>query len=204
MTQHPLPDPPYDMLMARGLAASRSNDSSAAIRAFQEASAIEPSAALPQFMLGAELAALGDVAQAETALANAVRLAPEFSLARYQLGLLQFSAGRAAVALVTWQPLLTLAPSDPLPYFVKGFEALAQGEFEVALTQFERGLSLNTSNAALSDDIRKVAERIQAMQSAHLAPTTQEPPSADRPSDELAEADTHFLLASYQPKGLAN
>ncbi|WP_017760283.1 tetratricopeptide repeat protein [Pseudacidovorax intermedius] len=205
MLQSPSPNTTYDAIMALGIAASQANDSAAAISAFQEASAVQPAAALPQFMLGAEFAALGDVAQAESAFASAVRLAPDFALARYQLGLLQFSSGRAAVALLTWQPLLTLEqPDDPLPHFAKGFEALARDKFDDALAHFERGLPLNTTNAALPGDIRKVIERINAIKSSHPLPATPEAQAADQAPEAPAEADAHFLLANYQQKGLAH
>lgn len=205
MSQSPSPDITYDTIMAAGVAASQANDSAAAISAFQEASALQPAVALPQFMLGAEFAALGDVAQAESAFANAVRLAPDFLLARYQLGLLQFSSGRAAVALLTWQPLLALEQQDdPLPHFAKGFEALARDELDDSVAHFKHGLSLNTTNAPLSGDIRKVIERINAIQCSHARPTTHEAQGGDQAREAPAEADAHFLLANYQQKGLAH
>jgi Flp pilus assembly protein TadD len=184
----------FDALMSQGMAASQANDGAQAVEWFQKASAAEPAAGLPQFLLGAELASMGNMDQAEAAFANATRLAPDFPMARYQLGLLQFSSGRAAIALLTWQPLLHLPDSDPLPHFVKGFAALAHDRFDEALRHYEQGLTLNTTNDALSGDIEKVIAGIKA-----LAPNTA--PAADGPGERGAESDTHVLLANYQQQG---
>lgn len=194
------PDPTsFDALMSNGMSASQANDGAQAIEWFQKASAAEPSAGLPQFLLGAEYAALGDMNQAEAAFANATLLAPGFPMARYQLGLLQFSSGRAGVALLTWQPLLELPEADPLPYFVRGFAALAQDRFDEALQHYRQGLELNTSNAALSGDIEKVVAGINALEGRAVPQTVQ---SADHESEDAgAEASNHVLLANYQQQG---
>ncbi|MGJ7502510.1 hypothetical protein ACSFBF_19280 [Variovorax sp. ZT5P49] len=193
------PDPTsFDALMSNGMRASQANDGAQAIEWFQKASAAEPSAGLPQFLLGAEFAALGDMNQAETAFANATLLAPGFPMARYQLGLLQFSSGRAGVALLTWQPLLELPEADPLPHFVQGFAALAQDHFDEALQHYRRGLELNTTNAALSSDIEKVIAGINAL-GAHAAPHGEQP--AEPETEAEAESSNHVLLANYQQQG---
>lgn len=183
----------FDALMAAAMAASQANDANRAIEGFERASAVQPSAALPQFMLGAEFAALGDMNQAETAFANATRLAPGFPMARYQLGLLQFSSGRAAVAMLTWQPLLALPQTDPLPHFIHGFAALAQDQFDEALAHYEHGLTLNTTNAALSSDIQKVIDGICSLRHS----TVQSESAEDVPD----ESSAHILLANYQQQG---
>ncbi|WP_440534029.1 tetratricopeptide repeat protein [Variovorax sp. YR566] len=186
----------FDALISQGMAASQANDGMQAIAWFQKASAEEPAAGLPQFLLGAEFAALGDMAQAEAAFANATLLAPGFPMARYQLGLLQFSSGRAAVALLTWQPLLDLPDTDPLPHFVKGFAALAQDHFEEALRCYQEGLALNATNEALSGDIEKVIAGIKAL--------NPDGPIADSQNSSSDGADNHVLLANYQQQGLAH
>ena len=187
----------FDALMSQGMAASQANDGVQAIAWFQRASTAEPGAGLPQFLLGAEFAALGDMARAEAAFANATRLAPGFPMARYQLGLLQFSSGRAAMALLTWQPLLSLPDTDPLPHFVNGFAALAQDRFDEALRHYQQGLILNTSNDALSGDIEKVIAGIKA-----LNPGS---PAADNDQDLSNDGiENHVLLANYQQQGRAH
>lgn len=152
-----------EALLARGVAASQANDSRAAIELFRQACELAPAAGLPQFLLGSEYAAAGDMQAAEGCLANAVLLSPDLVLARYQLGLLQFSSARAAAALVTWQPLAQLPPSTPWPHWVRGFAALAQDEFEQARSHLQQGIALNRENEALNVDVRKVLEGIDAL-----------------------------------------
>ena len=192
------PDPTsFDALIANGVRASQANDGAEAIEWFRKASAVDPSAGLPQFLLGAEFATLGDMGQAEAAFANATLLAPGFPMARYQLGLLQFSSGRAGVALLTWQPLLDLPEADPLPHFVRGFAALAQDRFDEALQHYHQGLERNTSNPALSSDIEKVIAGIRAL-GGQAAPATAQAPAE---AEEEAGSGNHVLLANYQQQG---
>jgi tetratricopeptide (TPR) repeat protein len=190
----------FDQLISSGLAASRTDDSEQAIRFFQQAGVAAPDVGLPQFLLGAEYAALGDMDQAEAAFANAVRLAPDFPLARYQLGLLQFSSGRAAVGLLTWQPLLELPESDPLPHFVNGFSALAQDQLAEALAFCEQGLQRNTSNPALSADIEKVMAGIRVAMARNDGETVtgSEPEVGE---EDAVDASIHVFLANYQQNG---
>lgn len=180
----------YNDLISLGMAASQANDGSQAIEWFRRACATQPTAGLPQFLIGSEFAALGQMNEAETAFANAVLLSPDFPIARYQLGLLQFSSGRAAMALLTWQPLLSLPPTDPLPHFVNGFAALAQDDFTEALRHYRQGLTLNATNDALAGDIGKIIARIEALPAAT--------PGEALPADE---SSTHLFLASYQQQG---
>jgi tetratricopeptide (TPR) repeat protein len=187
----------FDALMAQGMAASQADDAERAIACFQKASATAPEAALPQFLLGAEFAALGDMNAAETAFANATRLAPGFPMARYQLGLLQFSSHRAALALLTWQPLLQLPDSDPLPHFVNGFESLTQDRFEDALRDFQQGIALNTDNGALTSDIEKVIAGVRTLMSGAA-------PEGEITPQPSSESEAHVLLAGYQQRGPAH
>ncbi|WP_390342934.1 hypothetical protein ACFJIS_21280 [Variovorax boronicumulans] len=190
----------FDQLISSGLAASQADDSEQAIRFFQQACIAEQGVGLPQFLLGAEYAALGKVDYAETAFANAVRLAPDFPIARYQLGLLQFSSGRAAVGLLTWQPLLKLPESDPLPHFVNGFSALAQDQFVEALAFYEQGIQRNTSNPALSADIERVMAGIRIAMAENDGEAVAFSESAVNEEDAV-DASIHVFLANYQQNG---
>lgn len=190
-----------------GLGASKANDHERAIDMYVKASAEEPSSGIPHFMMASEFATMGEIEKAEAAFANSILLAPGFSIARYQLGLLQFSSGRAALALVTWQPLLNPSSTEPqaraLAYFVQGYAALAQDDFVSALSHFQTGLTYDTGNQALSNDVLKVVERVQALGAGAKAGKT---------IDEMAEAnsvsnpepvpdnseDSHVLLSAYQ------
>ncbi|MBU1361310.1 MAG: hypothetical protein KKC85_00910 [Gammaproteobacteria bacterium] len=185
----------FEDLMSAGMQSSQEGDCARAVDCFERASAVQPHAGLPQFLLGAEFAAIGRIDDAEAAFANAVRLLPEFPMARYQLGLLQFSSGRAAIALLSWQPLLDLPDTDPLPHLVTGFAALAHDQFDDALRHFRHGLSLNHSNAALSGDIEKVIAGIEALQTPAGA-KADSAPAADPDAD--AESRARALLDNYR------
>jgi tetratricopeptide (TPR) repeat protein len=166
----PTPDTKQaDLLLAQGLAASQAGQSEQAITLWQQASSHVPHAGMPHFLIGSEYAAQGNVRAAETAFANAVLLAPGLSLARYQLGLLLMTTDRMATALVIWQPLLTVSEADPitpaLAQFVRGHAALAQNDFAQAVALFNAGIKLNTTHAPVSDDIRQLIQRIEAVQS---------------------------------------
>ncbi len=174
--------------------ASAQGDSTTAFALFSQAASEQPNSGIPHLLMGAEYAKLGEIDKAESGFANALLLEPGLLIARYQLGLLQLSSARAAVAFVTWEPLLQLDESNPLPHFVRGFKALAHDQFSEASRYFEAGLARNVDNPALSNDIRKVIEKIDAIQAPqHQTLTDAEP--------ETTEADFHFLLSNYQQKG---
>jgi tetratricopeptide (TPR) repeat protein len=183
-----------DELIQEGLAASAAGDSSRALDMFAQASAHAPGAGLPHFLRGSEFAGASDMARAEEAFSMAVLLAPELTIARYQLGLLQFSSARVSAALLTWEPLRALPYEDPLGHFVQGFTSLATDDFAGALAAFERGLACNTSNAPLSDDIRKVMQGVQALQQSAT-------PRAASVAPEQDSAAEHVLLSNYQRQG---
>lgn len=200
-------DPPLSDTLQRALEASARNDTGAALSLLQQAGAEAPSSALPQFLLGAELAQLGRIGEAESAYANAVLLAPDLHIARYELGTLQFTSGRAALALVTWQPLMELPDTDALKLFVKGYAELAQDAFDAALEWFARGMAANTANAALNGNIRLLVAGIAKAKAAN-APAPGVPDAAARPGTgnaaDAAAAEpegSHFLVSNYGRQG---
>lgn len=191
------PDPALSPVLQKALAASAANDSDLAISLFLEAAQQEPNSAVPQFLLGAELAQLGRIAEAEAAYANSVLIAPGWSIARFELGTLQFTSGRAAIALLTWQPLLDLPASDPLRLFVDGYAALARDEFDEALGYFQNGIAANQINPPLNSNIQLLIDEINRIRA------TRNPPDADTDVavSEEENADSHFLISNYQNQG---
>lgn len=178
--------------LQRALEASARGDSTAALALLEQAVLEQPDSGMPYFLMGSELAALGQMEQAELCLARAVLLAPRFPLARYQLGLLQFSSGRAALGLASWQPLLELGADSALPHFVQGFAALAGDRFAQARAHFEAGIAVNTEHPAVSQDIRKVLAALDA-----------QAPQQGGEAAQAAEAapSSHVLLANYRSEG---
>lgn len=182
----------FDAFMEEGLGASRLDDVDSALQSWESACAMSPHSALPHFMMGAEYAQSGRLAEAEAAFANAVVLAPRFDTARYQLGLLQFTSGRAAVAHVTWEPLFVLPESHALRCFVDGFSALARDDFVSALARFADGMSANHENPPMNADIARVVEAIHRLLSGR---------SASEAGNDASAEDVHVLLASYRQQG---
>ena len=187
-----------DTLIQQGLAASQAERVDEALALFHQAAQRAPGSGLPHFLIGAELAQMGRMDEAETAYANAVLLAPELDMARYQLGLIQFTSGRAALALVTWGPLFQRPPESALQRIVHGFAALAQDEFAPALACFREGMALNHDNPALNRDLQMMIDRILAQTGqAAAAPAT---PVADA-EESADEQGLHVLLSNYQRQG---
>lgn len=193
----------YQHLMQQALAASRTDDTSTAIRLWTDASRCEPHAATPHLLLGAEFAQCGRIEEAEAAFANAILLSPTLLIARFQLGLLQFTGGRVGVALLTWQPLLQADADGPLSQFVQGFAALAQNHFEKALAAFSAGIALNVDNAPLNADIRMIIARITGLMTAG-APTKASVAIPEQSAKSEQKSEEHILLANYQQYGLPN
>lgn len=178
-------DKAFDSLIAEALAASREGRPEAALALFARASERNPASGLPHFLAASEHAAAGEVEAAEASFANALLAAPAFSLARYQLGLLQFSSGRPAVALLTWEPLLESTGAGALAHFVRGFASLAQDQLAQALVHFRAGLACPDAPAAVSADIVKVIDAVDALTG-----------SGSNTRDGSGEA-SHVLLEGY-------
>lgn len=184
-----------ESLLQQGIEASLNNDQPLAIKYFQLCAQAAPQAAQPHFLLASEFAASGQIDKAEQSFTNAVLLAPDVSLYRYQLGLLQFSSNRVSAALLTWSPLLELEHDSPYPNFVLGFIELSQDHFAHAREHFERGIAQNDLIPALSDDIEKILQGIDAAQSLEVR---QEPESTEVTDDD---APNHLFLSNYQQEG---
>jgi Flp pilus assembly protein TadD len=186
-----------DGLIQRGMAASQAHRVDEALALFQEAARLVPGSGLPHFLIGAELAQLGRMDEAEGAYANAVLLAPALDMARYQLGLIQFTSGRAALALVTWGPLFQHSPDSALQRIVHGFAALAQDDFPAAAACFREGMALNLDNADLNRDLQLMLDRIEAHTNAAA-------PASGQPALQEGSAEgqgLHVLLSNYQQRG---
>jgi tetratricopeptide (TPR) repeat protein len=188
-------------LMQQAIRASQSKDSDTALSLFQQASQAEPGSPLPHFLMGAELAQLGRMTEAEAAYARAVILAPDFSIARFELGVLQFVTARPAIALVTWEALLALPDTDPLKLFVRGYTELMQDAFDDALTYFEQGIVANTTNPALNGNIQLLIAEIHRTRGTQ-GPNATAAAAAEKIADQEELSDNHFLLSNYNQSRL--
>ncbi len=183
----------------QALAASAQQDCDTALLLFMQAIQEEPASAVPHFLMGAELAQLGRMAEAETAYANAVLLAPDAAIIRFELGALQFTSARVAMALLTWQPLLALPGTDPLKLFVLGYAALATDAFDDALDCFKKGIEANHVNAPLNGNIQLLINEILRLRATQDGPSWTSGASAPHSQEETEQM--HFLLSHYQNHG---
>lgn len=149
-------------LLSMAIAASQANKTDEAIHLFQRAAEANPHWAVPHFLLGAELAELNRVNDAQTAMAQALLLDPELHMARFQMGLLQFLDGRTAVALLTWERLHRLDPRHSLQRAVSGFTALSQGQFGIALNLLSEAIHAADADPALAKNLEQLMERIKS------------------------------------------
>lgn len=179
-------------IVQQALQASAVDDTTRAVALFEEAIRLEPSDALPHYLLGVELASAGQVDNAEAAIARALLLDPSLQMARFQLGLLQYTSGRLAIAMMTWQPLAS-GEDSYLQRFVTGFALMAQGDVAGAIASVEAGIAMNDENAPLNGDMHGVIQRLRS-----LPPTT---PGSDEAATSVDSGDQHVLLAGYQRTG---
>lgn len=192
----PAPTKTYAQLIEQGLQASASGDSTEAVALFAQAASMDTSVGAPHFLMGSEFAANGEFDKAEECFVAALLVQPQLSIVRYQLGLLQFTSARIAAAAMTWQPLLQDLPDTHyLHQFVAGYLALANEDIPKALSHFDTGLSKNTENAPLSNDIRLVVTGLQ-----QLGKHTSEETSPASAASEDAQSE-HIFFANYQRQG---
>jgi Flp pilus assembly protein TadD len=189
--------------LQEALQASRDGDPEAAVRLLQQAMREAPTDPLPHFLLAAELAQAGQMAEAEAAYANTVLLAPGFETARFQLGLLQFTSGRASIAMLSWQPLLEQPETNPFRHFVQGFAALAADNFDEAVRCLREGMALNHDNAPLNADMQMMIDRIEPLRSSAAA-TAPEPQAEPSDNESNTAQSHHVLLSNYRQDGPAH
>lgn len=183
--------------------ASTAGDSATAMRLLKQAMSESPPSALAHYLMGAELASSGAMAEAESAMATAVVLDGSLVMARYQLGLLQYTDGRVAMALLTWEPLLSLDESSPLRHLVHGFGLLTDDQLAEARACFQAAFGLSESNRALQSDTLKILERIDHSIGTQSAGAAEDPVHPYTGSENTAEESdlNHVLLSNYQSQG---
>lgn len=115
------------------------------------------------FMRGSVLAGTARPIEAHQSMARAVELAPGYAIARYQLGFFELTSGEAERALSTWGPLLMEREDNYLRVMVEGMTHLIRDEFGPAIAKFERGISLNTENEPLNNDVRLLMGEVRKL-----------------------------------------
>lgn len=120
-----------------------------------------PEDAALRHLLAAEYAQSGNYESAKAEFFHALTLNPGAHVARFQLGLLLLTSGDTTAGVRVWEPLESLADNAPLKLFKRGIEALLRGERALCKRHLLEGISVNTDNPPLNDDIRGILARMK-------------------------------------------
>lgn len=177
-------------LLHLAMEASRMQRHGDAIQYLKDAAAKSPRNARVRFLLGAEHAQIGLLDRAQDDMTAALEIDPGLVPARFQLGLLFLVRARVAEASAAWQPLEALPESDPYLHFKRGLEHLVRDDFAHCQESIEKGLELNTSNAPLNQDMRRIVDEVRSKTQATAGAV---PPAGEQPG--------HVLLSAYTRPG---
>jgi tetratricopeptide (TPR) repeat protein len=118
------------------------------------------------YLMGAMHAEIGMYTLAIEEISKALQLNPDLpTTAPFQLGLLLVTSGEIERGKQVWEILDTNGESDPLYLFKMGLSALIDDQFEAAKDILMQGIELNTTNIALNNDMQRIVENIQQIDS---------------------------------------
>jgi Flp pilus assembly protein TadD len=187
----------FEALIQGALGATRNARLDEAEHLLLKAAGLEPGAAIPHFLMGANFAQAGLNDQAEAAYTSCLSRDPRLEIARFQLGLLQVTSGRPIVAQATWEPLLLLGDSSPLANFAQGFIEILKGDKPAAERFIHRGIALNSKNPSLNEDMRGVLSRLNLAGAAAGTALPADVSALSRDSSKTQEMSEHFLISAY-------
>jgi len=119
-----------------------------------------PAHAMGHYLLAAQHAQLGLFERAESEFRRTAELAPDFAMARFQLGQLLLVKGDAEGAVSQFNAVGDYDPA--LRAYAEGLAALATQQPDTALSALRRGLALPQAVAALTGDMQRLADQLQA------------------------------------------
>jgi len=119
-----------------------------------------PTHFLGHYLLAAQHAQLGLFERAESEFRRVAELAPDFAMAHFQLGQLLLVKGDAEGAVSQFN---AVGDDDPaLHAYAEGLSALGVQQAAAALSALRRGLALPQTVAALTGDMQRLADQLQA------------------------------------------
>lgn len=180
-------------LLQLAMNASTGVDSGSAIAYLKEAVSRADATGAAHYLLGAEYAQIGMYERAVSEMESALALDPALATARLQLGLLWIGAGAVDRAASVLAPLAELAPDDALRHFGAGLCLLIDNQLDQAVARIEQGMALNTSNAPLDQDMRKIIDGIARVRAGAAVPAA----AAPAPAAAAADDTQHVLLSAY-------
>ncbi len=146
-----------------------------------------------QYLLGALHAELGMYERATQEMELALKIDPNMPTARFQLGLLYITSGNIEKSAETWHDLVDLGLDHPLYLFKNGMLDFTNDQFEDCITKLEQGISLNTENEPLNNDMLKVITQSKAALD-RSAPLSNKP-------ETIAETEEHKKVISLSAYG---
>jgi len=126
-----------------------------------------PTLAMGHYLLAAQHAQLGLFERAEGEFRRVTELAPGFAMARFQLGQLLLVKGDAEGAISQFNALCD--EDSALRAYADGLSALAGEQAGAALAALRRGLALPQAVAALTGDMQRLVDQLQAEGAAEAA-----------------------------------
>ncbi|MFT6102061.1 MAG: tetratricopeptide (TPR) repeat protein [Granulosicoccus sp.] len=143
-----------DELFHLGLKEMQNGSSEKAIETLKKCLQQDPKNAKALYLLGALHAEIGMYDRSMVEMKEAIELDNSLTIARFQLGLLHFTSNNTEEAKEIWQGLDELGESEPLFLFKRGLLLSTEGDMKLCIADLEQGISLNTNNDALNNDMR--------------------------------------------------
>ncbi|HEY2345496.1 MAG TPA: tetratricopeptide repeat protein [Xanthomonadaceae bacterium] len=119
----------------------------------------EPGHVYAHYLLAAQHAQLGMMAQAEAGFRAVVAMAPEFAVARFQLAQLLLVTGRAGEARQCFATLL--GHPDAMGAFARALMAAAVDDRDGSIRELQAGLALPQPIPALAADMKRLLAQWQ-------------------------------------------
>lgn len=155
---------------------------------------LDPSNGKVQYLLGAVHAELGMYDRAAEEMTKAIAIEPTLYTAHFQLGLIHLTSGRFSEAEAAWTALDALALDHPLYLFKTGLLHLIKDEFDECTDCLSKGISGNTMNVPLNDDMQRIIIEVEKTKIGTSELTKSMQPQEIRQGD----AGKHVLLSAYQ------
>jgi Flp pilus assembly protein TadD len=170
------PDPTVEAARLNNLGAAYMNQQAfeKALKAFQEAAALDPRLEIARLNQGIALLNLGRVEEAKPLLLEAVRRDPKDPNAWYNLGLLYKNTSDAEAAVDAFRRVTEIDPNDPEAWYFLGSTYSQLKQFPQAIDAFQHAIKLNPLHASAefgmsrayqqSGDLAHAREHLQRFQ----------------------------------------
>src|SRR5262249_22518375 len=130
-----------------------------ALKAFQDAAALDPKLQIARLNQGIALLNLGRIEQAEPILKEAVQIAPNDPHAWYNLGLLDKNSANSQGAVDDFRQVTAIDPNDPDVWYFLGTAYAQVKQYSEAIEAFQHALRLNPYHVSAEFGISRVLQQ---------------------------------------------